>query len=115
MDADANEIARKQLLRRSLTSALVLCVGTAIFVGQWRTPFVRFASGAANEIVGFGLALALPWWAAIELVRTRRWWGNTIVILAFLPLLLYSCLALLSLAMDTSGGFERFAEVQWRG
>jgi hypothetical protein len=115
MHADGNEVANKPVSRNSLVRALVLFVATAAFLWQWWNPFVRFASPAANNAVGFVIVLALPWWATVEFARVGRWWGTAIAALTLLPLLLYSLLVLLASAMSGDGGFERFSEIEWRG
>jgi hypothetical protein len=106
MHANNDEAAVRQTSRRNPIRALVLCAATALFLFQLRHPFFRFTSGAVNDGVGFVMALALPWWAAVEFLRIGRWWGYAIGVLALLPLLAYSGGAFLFLRMDASGGFQ---------
>lgn len=114
MHADSDQTASMRASRRSLIGALALCTGTMLFIWQVRHPFFRFASGAVNDGVGLVAALTLPWWAVVEFLRVRRWWADAIAIIALLPLLVYSGVALLYSILERDG-VERFSEVEWRG
>jgi hypothetical protein len=93
-----------------------------MFFWQLRHPIIRFASPVVNSLLGFALGLGLPWLGVIAVFRIGRWWAKTVAIAAVLPLLLYSLVFLLGSAMAGFAyrgghdlGFDRFAEVLWKG
>jgi len=97
-------------------------VATAIFFWQLRHPFVRLAWDPANELLGFGLALALPWFADVPLFRLGGRWARAAAMFCAVPLLLYSGVAVLGMMMmgfaykdghDLS--FDQFSETPWNG
>ena len=93
-------------------AAGVLFAATALFFWQLRNPAIRFSSTLANDVLGFALAIGLPWLAVISLLRAGRW-AKVLAAAAGIPLLLYSGVVFLGLVM--SGSFNRFAEKAWKG
>jgi hypothetical protein len=99
-------------VRSGWKAAGVLLAATALFFWQLRNPAIRFSSTIANDVLGFALAIGLPWLAVISLLRAGRW-AKVFAAAASIPLLLYSGIVFLGLVM--SGSFERFAEKAWKG
>jgi hypothetical protein len=97
-------------------------VATAIFFWQLRHPFIRLAWPPANELLGFGLALALPWFADVTLFRLGGRWAKAAAMLSAIPLLLYSGAAVLGMMMTGFAykdghdlSFDQFSEAPWKG
>jgi hypothetical protein len=94
-------------------AAGVLFAATALFFWQLRNPVIRFSSTIANDVLGFTLAIGLPWLAVISLLRAGRW-AKAFAVAAGVPLLLYSGVVFLGI-FTMSGSFDRFAERAWKG
>jgi hypothetical protein len=74
-----------------------------------------------NELVGSALGFCLPYLTAVAIFRIGRWWSKAIALTAVVPLLLYSAVFLLVLAMTGLAhkngrdlSFDRFAETHWK-
>jgi hypothetical protein len=115
-------VVKKTSSNTRLKHAVCCCAGTIIFLWQVRYPVLRFSSPILNEIIGFVLAIGLPWITAITVFRIGTRSSKIIFLAAALPLLYYSAIVFLGTAMTGFAykngrdlSFDQFMELQWRG
>jgi hypothetical protein len=109
-------------LSLGLRNVGLLAVATVIFFWQIRHPVLRLTSPSGNAFLTMILGLAMPWLTALAVFRLGRWWSKVLSVVAALPLLIYSFVFLIGLAMTGSSiedgrdlGFDPFAVSGWNG
>jgi hypothetical protein len=94
--------------------AVSIAGATGFFFWQLRHPVLLFAAPLLNSLLGYALALALPWLTVAAIFFLGRRWAKILGGVLSLPLLLYSFVWLLGLGL-LGVGFDRFAETEWKG
>jgi hypothetical protein len=109
-------------LPRGVKLVILLSIASVIFLWQVGHPIIRFSSPILNDFVGHFIALVLPWFAALAVLRIRRRLPRLFTITAALFLLCYSLAVILSSAMAYFSyenghdlGFEQFENIGWKG
>jgi hypothetical protein len=106
-----------RLARVGLISAAI-----AVFFWQLGNPIIRFSLPFLNYVVGWALALVLPWLAHDMVRRLGRWWAKGAAVIIGVLLIPYSLIVLLGSAMTVlvfKGGhdlsFDQFSDSPWKG
>jgi hypothetical protein len=99
---------------RRLSQLGFVIAATAIFFWQLRHPVIRFSQPTANDVSGFALALGLPWFANAMVFRLGPRWGKIVSIIFAVPLVIYTGIVFLGLAMTGAVSFDRVSETPWR-